>query len=256
MTEQHHSSNSSGSKEPNEKYVLPASILVAAVLISGSMLYSTNRLTNSPSFRVAGSGGDQQLLGEAAVPNREVPAPGTLVDVPERENTAVLGDSNAEVTIVEFSDFQCPFCQRFYLQAYQDIKDQYVDSGQAKFEYRHFPLSSHQNARQAAIASECASRQGQFFPYHDLLFENMQSNGSGLEIADLKDYAVNLGLNTSEFNQCLDNEETADIVEADFNAGVSLGVNGTPTLFINGVRVVGAQPFVVFQEVIEAALEE
>ena len=255
MSEHHHSPehghHEHHKKEPSEQYVLPASILVAAVLISGSLLYGVNSLKNSG---VAPTGLGQALQQPGLGENQGAPA--TVVDIPEREGVAVLGSSDAKVTVVEYSDFQCPFCQRFFNDTYLEIKSKYVDSGKVKFEYRHFPLSSHQNAEQAAVASECALRQGKFFEYHDVLFENMEADGTGLEIADLKGYANSLGLNTSSFNQCLDNNETVEIVKGDLDAGINLGVSGTPTLFINGTRIVGAQPTAVFEAAIEAALEE
>ena len=135
------------------------------------------------------------------------------------DDDTIKGDSNAPVTIVEFSDFQCPFCARFYTGAYQQIKQQYIDTGKVKFVYRDFPLGNHEYAQKAAESEECADDQGKYYEMHDKLFE------TGL----------------------LD-------VQKDFKDGQAAGVDGTPQFFINGIRVRGAQPFSAFQQIIEAEL--
>jgi len=172
----------------------------------------------------------------------------------ERRGAPSIGSGKLE--IVEFSDFQCPFCQRFFNEAYKEIKSKYIDTGKAKLVFRHFPLSSfHVNAQKAAEAAECANKQNKFPEYHDVLFEKGQADGTGLAVFDLKQYAKDLGLNTAKFNSCLDNGETADIVKKDIEDGGKAGVTGTPTIFINGEKIVGAQPYSNFEQKIEAALK-
>jgi len=202
---------------------------------------------------------DRKLAGEAApapaapTPTAPTPsAPTAPVDVATGKN--VMGDADAPITIVEFSDFQCPFCQRFTQQTGSQIIDQYVATGKVRFAYRHFPLSFHQNAQKAAEASECAADQGKFWEFHDIMFERGSGDGTGLAVADLKAYAAELKLNTADFNTCLDSDAKAALVQADFAAGSAAGVSGTPAFFVNGKAIVGAQPFSAFQAMIDAEL--
>lgn len=166
------------------------------------------------------------------------------------DDDPVEGPNNAKVTIIEFSDFQCPFCGRFYQQTLPQIEEQYIKTGKIKLVFRDFPLSFHQYAQKASEASECADEQGKFWEYHDKLFENQQA----LDVASLKQYAIDLGLDTEKFNSCLDNGEMTAEVQKDFQDGQSYGVSGTPTFFINGQKIVGAQPFSTFKRVIDAGL--
>jgi len=217
----------------------PGAILIGAILISISICWGSGTL---PYF----AGGSNTGEGNTQVENNKE------VKITKRDSAAIIGSGKVE--LVEFSDFQCPFCQRFYNDAYKQIKAKYIDTNKVKFTYRHYPLSFHQNAQKSAEASECANDQGKFFEYHDVLFENSDADGNGLNVTDLKRYAANLGLNTAQFNACLDSGEKADEVKKDFAEGQRLGVNGTPTLYVNGKPVIGAQPFSVFQEAIEEAL--
>ncbi|OHA08728.1 MAG: hypothetical protein A3B37_02660 [Candidatus Sungbacteria bacterium RIFCSPLOWO2_01_FULL_59_16] len=164
-----------------------------------------------------------------------------------------LGDPSAPVAIIEFSDFQCPFCARFFSDAEPRIIDTYVKTGKVKFIYRDFPLSSiHAEAQKAAEAGECADEQGKFWLYHDLVFRRQ----SQLGVENLKAWAAELGFNTQQFNSCLDSGKYAAEVAKDFSDGQAAGVRGTPTFFINGQSVVGALPFEQFQSAIEAALAQ
>lgn len=249
------------------KYLLPVSILIAGVLIAGASFYNTKVMIQS-----LGSGTVKQQAGlaqtaptqgtQTAPTAAPEAAAGQPITVADRSDEPVIGNKNAKVTMIEFSDFQCPFCERFYKDSYSQIKTKYVDTGKLKIVYRHFPLSFHQNAQKAAEAAECANRQGKFEQYHDLLFNNSQSDGTGLNTADLKKYADQLGLNKgtlglgqNKFNTCLDNGETAQVVSQDTAAGTAAGVDGTPSFFINGKKIVGAQPYSVFEAAIEAALK-
>jgi protein-disulfide isomerase len=159
----------------------------------------------------------------------------------------VRGPANAPVEIIEFSDFECPFCLNAFPTVTQVLKA-YGD--RIRFVYRHYPLPNHPNAKPAAEASACAAEQNQFWPYHDRLF----SAPGKLSAADLKQHAVELGLDTAAFNACVDSHKFAQDVTADFAAGNEVGVNGTPAFFINGRAVSGAQPFSVFKRVIDEEL--
>jgi len=180
------------------------------------------------------------------------------------DDDPVKGDPDAPITIVEFSDFQCPFCKRFHETTLPLIQENYIDTGKVKFVYRDFPLESiHPNgAIPAAVASECADEQGMFWQYHDKIFQN-QKNWERLAAEDvakeLKAYAQELGLNTNQFNDCLNSGKYMDEVNKDFQDAVSYGLTGTPAFFIGNekdgyIKVTGAQPYSVFQNVLDQML--
>jgi|SRR3989344_4704172 len=175
------------------------------------------------------------------------------------DDDTVLGQASAPLTVIEFSDYQCPFCQRAFGDAVAGIKKDYVDTGKVKFVLRDFPLNFHQNAQKAAEAAECAGDQNKYWEMHDKLFEKGQSDGTGLNVADLKNYAKELGLNTATFDSCLDSNKYKTEVEKDFNDGQAAGVSGTPTFFIGSdskgyTKIVGAQPYAVIKQAIEQEL--
>ncbi len=180
------------------------------------------------------------------------PGSGEAVDV-SVDDDAVKGDKNAPVTIVEYSDFECPFCARFYEGAYAELVSEYIDKGKVKLVFRDFPLGFHKNAKPAAIAAECAREQDGdkgYYKYHDTIFENQ----SQLSVDSLKKWAVDLGLDAGQFNECLDSEKYGEEVDKDFADGQSYGVSGTPAFFINGRRISGAHPFSVFKTIIDEEL--
>jgi len=149
---------------------------------------------------------------------------------------------------VEFSDFECPFCRQAY-PVIEELVNKYPSV--VRFQYRDFPIADvHANAVPAAEAAECAYAQGKFWEYHDLLFANQER----LAREDLTQYAIETGLNLADFNACLDGRVKAQEVEDDFNAGVALGVGGTPTWFINGVKYEGVLSLEEFEEIIESLL--
>jgi len=179
------------------------------------------------------------------------------------EDDPFKGNPNAPVTVVEFSDFQCPFCSRFFTQTLPLLEENYIDTGKIKLVYKDLPLDNlHPNARPAHIAAECADEQGMFWEYHDVLFEK-QSEWQRLSSSDLQttliQYADDFGLQTASFEACLSSPEMADEVNADFLQAAQYGATGTPTFFIgnekNGfIKLVGAQPYAAFQAAIDAQL--
>ena len=197
---------------------------------------------------------DGKLLFTSGVDlNQEINVPSSdsnkKIDV-SVDDDPVKGDKNAPVTIIEFSDFQCPFCGKFFKETFGQIDEKYIKTGKVKMVFRDFPLSFHENAQKSAEAAECADEQGKFWEYHDMLFENQEK----LSVEDLKRYAVELGLDKDKFDSCLDSEKYKDEVKKDFSDGQKYGVSGTPAFFINGKLVSGAQPFSAFEKVIEAEL--
>ena len=173
------------------------------------------------------------------------------------------GNANAPVTVIEFSDFQCPFCSRFFEQTLPQLEENYIETGKIKFVYRDLPLDNlHPNARPVHIAAECADEQGKFWEYHDILFEK-QSEWQRLAAADLQitmaEYANDLGLEKASFESCMQSDEIADEVNKDYLEGTSYGATGTPTFFIGNekdgfIKLVGAQPYSAFQAEIDKQL--
>lgn len=205
----------------------------------------------------------QQFLSGPALENRRREfftqlRDGAKVDVslpaPPRERKQVeatgpaRGPEGAKVTIVEFSDFQCPFCSRA-IKTVDEVVKQY--DGKVRLVFRQFPLDFHQQAAKAAEASLCAADQGKFWEYHDKLFASQQA----LQVADLKQYAGELSLDAAKFGECLDSGAKAAQVNADLEAGKKVGVNGTPAFFINGVMLSGAQPIEEFKSIIDEELK-
>lgn len=166
------------------------------------------------------------------------------------DDDAIKGDPNAPVTIVEFSDYECPFCKRHFEQTVPQIVSEYVDKGLVKMVFRDFPLGFHDKAQKAGEAAECAGEQGRYWDMHDKLFEN----NANLDVEDLKKYAEDLGLNTAKFNTCLDSDAMAQEIKDDMAEGQSYGVTGTPASFINGRFVSGARPFSDFKKIIDEEL--
>ncbi len=159
------------------------------------------------------------------------------------------GPEDASVVIVEFSDFQCPFCQRFATQTLSQIREAYGD--RVRYVFRDYPLTQiHPAAQKAAEAGQCAEEQGHFWEYHDLLFANQ----SALDVADLKAYAEQVGADPEEFNDCLDSDKYQQEVIRDLQDGRTAGVTGTPGFIVNGLLISGAQPYEQFQQVLDQLL--
>ena len=182
------------------------------------------------------------------------PAVAMVLDAPRSEVAVdaadpALGPASAPVTIVEFSDFQCPFCQRV-APTLKRVRDAYGD--RVRIVWKDFPLTSiHPQAFKAAEAAQCAHEQGKFWEYHDRLFGNQQA----LQVESLKKYAADTGLDAATFAGCLDTAKYAERVQAQMGVGAKLGVNSTPAVFINGRLLTGAQPYETFVAVIDEELE-
>ncbi|MFH0860718.1 MAG: DsbA family protein [Candidatus Altiarchaeota archaeon] len=176
---------------------------------------------------------------------------GKFLNPPGADDDPVKGSENATVTIVEFSDFECPFCAKFYRETLPLLEKDYIHTGKVKLVYRDFPLTIHDYAPKAAEAAQCANEQGRFWAYHDRLYDSP----SELNISDLKRHAVELGFDSKKFDECLDSGKYAEEVMADVNDGNELGmVSATPTFFVNGIAIIGAQPYEVFEQVIDSQL--
>ncbi len=181
------------------------------------------------------------------------------------DDDPLKGNPDAPITIVEFSDFQCPFCWRFYTQTLPLIEQNYMSTGKVNFVYRDFPITSiHPNAVSAALAGECADDQGKFWEMHNMIFEN-QKTWQDLEILQsinlFKQYANEIGLNTDEFDLCVDSGKYLDEINNDLTDGRNYGVTGTPGFFVGNEKIgftklIGAQPFSSFQSMIDSQLSQ
>ena len=165
------------------------------------------------------------------------------------------GDPNAPVTIIEFADFQCPFCGRFFAQTEPQINEQYIQSGKVRLGYFNFAFLG-QESTWAAEAAECAADQNKFWEYHDKLYSSQSGENQGAFNKDkLKQFAEELGLDTSAFNECLDSGKYTQLIRDESSMASSVGVRSTPTFLINGQPIVGAQPFEIFEQTIDPFLK-
>lgn len=178
-------------------------------------------------------------------PAQTAPSPQVLLDEPAQ------GAEDAPVTIVEFADFKCGFCLRHFVQTLPILKEEYIVTGKVRYIFRNFPILGVQS-RWAALAAECAHEQGRFWEYHDKLFMLTQQ-GQELVRSRLKSVAAELGLDSAQFDSCLDSSKYLDEVQDDFALGQSKGVTGTPAFLINDELIIGAQPIEVFRQKIEEA---
>lgn len=199
------------------------------------------------------------LQGRASPPN--VPPANLTVSA---DNNPFKGDKSAKLTLIEFSDYQCPFCARFFRETLPQIEKEYVSTGKLKYVYRDFPIEAiHPDAFKAHQAANCAGEQGKYWEMHDRLFQNQNQLGA----AELPKHAQAIGLKTAEFEECLKSGRHGTEIRKDMEDGQKAGVQGTPTFFL-GVQeadgktikilrvIVGAQPYGQFKEAIEWALKE
>lgn len=239
---------------------VPVAIVIAGVLIAGAVYLGTtsNRSGASSSGVVAQPQVQQQQVGNQPSGPRKISV----------DDDPVLGDKNAPLTIVEFSDYECPFCKRSFGELLPELQKNYIHTGKLKLVYRDFPLSFHANAHKEAEAAECARSQGDdttYFKFHDQIFTQTTSNGTGLALSQLPVIAKSLGLNVNRFQQCLDSGKFKDEVGKDITDGTAAGVSGTPSWFIgqsskdgiiNATFMVGAQPFSAFKMIIDEELKK
>lgn len=219
-------------------------VAFAAGLFAGFLIWGAGQ-ANAPQEAAAAAGQNQP--SQAAAQPQATGQP-RRYDVSADDDPA-LGPATAPVTIIEFSDYQCPYCRRWAEQVEGQILKTYGDK--VRLVYRDFPLTSiHPEAMPAAEAANCAGEQGKYWEYHDALFKQSQGLGQEAYLA----YARELGLNMDQFQQCLKEHRYQNEIKADAQYAAQLGVRSTPTFFINGIPVVGAQPFSVFKQIIDKEL--
>src|SRR3989344_7364743 len=223
-------------------YFLPISVLIAGVIIAGAVVYSAGL-----------SGNDNETA--ALSPGEGVLPVGTA---PEIGDDVILGDPDAPVTLVEFGDYQCPFCGRFFSQTEPLLRKDYIETGKIKMVYKDLAFLGPESVA-AAEAAECARDHGKYWIYHDALFEEEIRDGrehnGNLNKALFMDIASSLELDLSAFETCVDSRKYKVEVEGDIQEARAIGANSTPTVYVNDVMILGAQPDSVFKDAIDKALE-
>ncbi|MGQ9573234.1 MAG: DsbA family protein [Dehalococcoidia bacterium] len=253
-----------GSVSPMSWAIVSANVLAVVALVLGAVALVLQVTEDDE------GGGSSVLQPSPTAQASPTPTQPTVVPNVSVDDDPSLGPEDAPVTIVEFSEFLCPYCWRFALQTLPQIKQAY--EGKIRYVYRDFIVHG-EPAVKISEASECADDQGKFWEYHDKLWEKFQevqqqvSTGTDALLSTLKGYASDLGLDTATFDECLDTGKHTEEVLKDAQDGRSYGVSGTPSFFINGRLVVGAIPFEDYQgrtgemepgfkSIIDAALQE
>lgn len=236
-------------QEPKKSFFLGLSIGIA--LISTVAFFILLGVTMSGSSSNSNSAANVAVNAAAGNPTVEPTEPSAnpsaLSDITTSDY--VRGDYNAPVTLIIFSDYQCPYCASHEATIKQILNDY---KGKVRMVFRNFPLSFHAEAEKAAEATECAGEQGKFWEMHDKIFE-ANENGT-MSVDQWKTIAKALGLNTSKFNDCLDSGKYVDKIKADMAEGQAAGVSGTPATFVNGELVTGAVPYEQFKTIIDSNL--
>jgi protein-disulfide isomerase len=199
----------------------------------------------------AGMGSGYALWGSSAAQARPAAIAGTpqapRVEVPIG-SAPTWGPADAPITMIEFSDYECVFCRKWQTEVWPAIQKAYP--GKIRLVYKDFPLTQiHPNASMAAKAARCANDQGQYWQYHDRLF-----SGTPFSAAYFESIAADLKLDVAKWKACLNSKQHEDAIEKDYQYGAQLGINGTPTFYINGIQLIGAQPFASFKKIIDQEL--
>ncbi len=196
--------------------------------------------------------------GQSAVaPQASSYKPASVYLLPD---AASLGSVNAPLIMIEFSDYQCPFCRRHHETAFEELRKKYVATGKLRYVSMDFPLDMHENAMKASFAARCAAEQGKFWEMRDALIEH----NDNLKPENLSEYSVKLALDPESLNRCIDSGRYKSMVEQNQSDGKSAGVTGTPSFVlgrlkdgrVEGILIVGAQPFSTFDSQIERLLQE
>ena len=177
----------------------------------------------------------------------------TLLEALERGPGPSKGSTDAPLTIVEFSDFQCSYCRKFWKETLPRIEEKYIRPGKVRFAYRHLAILGPTSVK-AAIAAECAHEQERFWPYHDRLFGS--AGLLALSEGNLKRYAKELALDTAKFDACFDADRLRERIQRETMVGSAIGINATPSFLIRRGILIGAQPYEVFEEIIEGILKD
>ena len=253
----------------NEKVIKRStfnSLIISIIIITGiAAFFAGSFVSNLSSEQISQKELDNAIAElELKILEKQLPTkqPSIPLEI-SADNDPVIGNPDAPITIIEFSDFQCPFCARFHIQTLPTIMEEYIEKGSVKLVFRDFPIQSiHPNAVPASVAAECANEQGKFKQMHDILFEK-QKEWSNLEtvyaIELFNQYSEQINLEQEQFSSCLSTAKYVKEIQNDLDDGRTYGVTGTPGFFIGNqqigfVELKGAQPFESFKNVIDRQL--
>ncbi len=238
-----------GGEKEVRSFGIPTAIVVAGIIVAGAILWTNQQ--GRPGQLTATPTGQTNQTGKA-----DQQSPPAAAQAPTVDDDPFLGPADAKVTIIEFSDFQCPFCGRFFRDTEPKIIENYVKTGKARFVYRDLAFLGEESVR-AAEAAQCAHEQGKFWEYHNTLFSNQSGENEGaFKDENLKKFARDLKLDTAKFDGCLDSQKYRSEVQKDTDDARLSGATGTPTVFVNGRIVVGARPYDDFARLIEEELKK
>lgn len=243
----------------------PVAILLGCFMISVSLLLSGGVIKIGKTTGIAAAPTAPAAPAAPAAP--QAPAAPTTAKA-SVDDDPIIGDKNAPITLIEFSDYECPFCKRHFEQTYTQLKKDYIDTGKVKLVFRDYPLPFHDPlATTQAMAATCVKEQAgdeAYFKFHDELFKATQSNGQGMTLDAMYGLATNLGLNADSIKACVDSGKYKEEVAKDIADGGAAGVSGTPSFIIgkstgdgtiDGKILVGAQPISAFQAAIDELLK-
>ena len=253
----------------NEKVIKKStfnSLIISIIIITGVAAFFAGSFVSNLSSEQISQKELDNAIAELELKILEKQLPTNQPSIPLKisaDNDPIIGNPDAPITIIEFSDFQCPFCARFHIQTLPTIMEEYIEKGTVKLVFRDFPIQSiHPNAVPASVAAECANEQGKFKQMHDILFEK-QNEWSNLEtvyaIELFNQYSEQINLEQEQFSSCLSTAKYVKEIQNDLDDGRTYGVTGTPGFFIGNqqigfVELKGAQPFESFKNVIDRQL--
>ena len=242
------------------------SLIIAIIIVTGIAAFFAGTFVSDLNSEQVSQEELENAIAELELKILEKQLPVNQQNIPleiSADNDPIIGNPDAPITIIEFSDFQCPFCARFHIQTLPTIMEEYIEKGDVKLVFRDFPLQSiHPNAVPASVAAECANEQGEFKQMHDILFEK-QNQWSNLEtvyaIELFNQYSEQINLEQEQFTSCLSSAKYVKEIQNDLNDGRAYGITGTPGFFIGNqeigfVELKGAQPFESFKKVIDSQL--
>lgn len=245
--------NQEEKSKSRKDYLLPISILAAAVLIAGSVIYSSGKkVISNPK-----TNSNQEEI-ELGVGQKPKPAVSVADILKVKEDDVILGDPKAPVTIIEYGDYQCPFCARFSKETEPLLRENYIRDGKAKMIFRNYQFLGPESFA-AAEAVECAKDQKQFWAYHDAIYQTEladgRENNGNLNEELFVSLAKELGLNIDLFNNCLQSHKYKTEIEKEITEAQQVGVDSTPTTFVGEMKIIGALPYAQFKEAIDRLLK-
>lgn len=235
----------------SQQQILYTLLLIATFLVG--YLLATVQLLKNPSQKIAEAPGAPSAGGTAQAGQGQ-PDPNKVYEV-STGHFPIKGDNNAKVTIVEFADFRCPFCEKFFTDTEPQIMKDYVDTGKVKFAFRNYQFLGPASVV-AGNSAECANEQGKFWDMYEYLYKNQppESDTSMYTADKLTEVAGTLGMDTGKFKSCMDSSKYQKNIDEDMSDGQKVSVSATPTFFVNGKQILGAQPYANFKTLIDAAL--